>query len=211
MHGVAVFDENAAEYDRWFGENEALYRAEVAAVRRLVPPAGRGVEVGVGTGRFAAPLGLRIGVEPAWGMGRIAQSRGIAVCQAVGERLPFRDGHFDFVLLVTVICFVPDVPRLLQEAGRVLQPAGRLILAFIDRQSPLGRQYEAHKAADRFFRQARFYSVAEVTALVRSAGFAPGPFCQTVLGLPSESPHAAEVREGYGAGAFVVLSAEKLG
>ncbi len=206
---IAAFDQHAAAYDRWFDENEPLYQAEVAAVRRLLPTAGRGVEIGVGTGRFAAPLGLCLGVEPAWGMAQIARNRGLAVCQAVGERLPFPDGRFDFALLVTVICFVADVPRLLREVARVLRPAGRLVLAFIDRRSPLGQIYEAHKAEDPFFRHARFYAAEEVAAMVRQAGFAPQRCCQTVLGLPSESPRAAEVRDGYGEGAFVVLSAEK--
>jgi hypothetical protein len=34
-------------------------------------------------------------------------------------------------------------------------------------------------------------------------------FCQTMLDIPSDKPTVAPVREGYGGGAWVVLSAEK--
>ena len=44
--------------------------------------------------------------------------------QASGEQLPVANGYFDFALLVTVICFVVDVPTLLRETGRIPQ-AGR--------------------------------------------------------------------------------------
>jgi SAM-dependent methyltransferase len=80
-----------------------------------------GVEIGVGTGRFSTPFGIRIGVEPSRNMAQIAKTRNILVCQAIGERLPFRDGQFDFALLVTVVCFVKDVATLLQEVRRVIE------------------------------------------------------------------------------------------
>jgi len=53
-----------------------------------------GLEVGVSTGRFAVPLGIRIGVEPANAMAEIARKRGIEVYDAKGEKLPFDDESF---------------------------------------------------------------------------------------------------------------------
>jgi SAM-dependent methyltransferase len=44
--------------------------------------------------------------------------------------------------MVTVVCFLDDVVRAFREVFRVLKPAGSLIVAFIDRESPLGRQYQ---------------------------------------------------------------------
>jgi len=89
MDGVAVFDKHADEYDRWFDENQQIYQAEVNALRRFIPETGLGAEVGVGTGRFSTPFGIRIGVEPSRNMAQIAKSRNIAVCLAVGEHLSF--------------------------------------------------------------------------------------------------------------------------
>ncbi len=209
MAGVDVFDQYAREYDSWFDKHPELYRAEVNAVRRFVPPVGIGIEIGVGTGRFSVPFGVPFGVEPSCPMAQAGKHRGIAVCQAVGERVPFPDGQFDFALLVTVICFIDDVPVLLQEAWRALKPGGRLILGFIDRDSVLGKLYESRKESDEFYHQARFYSAAQVADHVLQVGFDRLEFCQTLFGLPRETPEIEPVREGYGEGAFVVLSARK--
>ncbi|MEW6404310.1 MAG: methyltransferase domain-containing protein [Chloroflexota bacterium] len=211
MNAVSVFDEYAQEYDRWFDENQRVYQSEVDALRRFIPLMGVGIEIGVGTGRFAVPCGIKIGIDPSEPMAQIAKSRGMAVCRAVGERLPFRNDQFDFVLLVTVICFVEDPSTLLREARRVLKPGGRIIIGFIDRNSTLGQLYESRKDSDKFYRHARFYSVAEVAERARQAGFVALQFCQTIFGIPGETTETEEIRDGFGEGAFVVLSAERKG
>jgi ubiquinone/menaquinone biosynthesis C-methylase UbiE len=205
-----VFDEHAEAYDRWFDVHADIYQAEINAVRHFMPPTGRGLEVGVGTGRFAAPFGITLGVEPSLHMARIAQTRGIAVCQALGEQLPFVAAQFDFVLLVTVICFVADVSTLLHEMYRVLKHSGQLIVGFIDRQSFLGRLYESRRNTDKFYRGAKFYSVTEVVACAQQVGFGHLQFCQTIFGLPSNVSSTQPTCGGHGQGAFVVMSAEKL-
>jgi SAM-dependent methyltransferase len=50
-----------------------------------------GVEIGVGTGLFAVPLGILIGVEPSPRMAELARYRGIEVLENVAEELPFAD------------------------------------------------------------------------------------------------------------------------
>jgi SAM-dependent methyltransferase len=208
---VTVFEQHAQQYDNWFNAHEPVYQAEVAALRKLVPPTGMGIEVGVGTGRFAVPLGIKLGVDPSRRMLQIARKRGLRVCQAVGEQMPFHDRQFDLGLLVTVICFVDDVPTLFRELRRVLKTDGQLIIGFINRNSELGRMYERRKEASMFYRDARFYSVEEVADWVEEAGFGPLRFCQTLFDGPTEfSARGLEVREGYSDGAFVVLSAEKI-
>lgn len=206
---VVVFDRRAEEYDRWFSENEHAYASELEAVRAFVPEGGSGVEVGVGTGRFAAPLGIKVGVEPAEGMAEIAHSRGIEVHEGRAEDLPFADGAFDFVLLVTVICFVEDAAAMFREAYRVLKPKGRIIVGFIDSDSPLGREYEAKKASSEFYREAKFYPAPEVMRLLEEVGFRQVESRQTIYGTPGRMTAPDPVREGYGEGAFVVLSALK--
>lgn len=210
MHVVQVFEQHAQEYDEWFDAHGAVYQAEVAGLRKGIPAAATGLEVGVGTGRFAIPLGIRFGIDPSHRMLQLARRRGLRVCQAVGEQLPFRDAQFDVVLLVTVICFVDDVPTLLRELRRVLKSGGHLIIGFINRKSELGRSYESRKETSAFYRDARFYSVEEVTRWVQETGFGSLRFCQTLFGGPSEfAPRDLEVHEGCSDGAFVVLSAQK--
>lgn len=202
-----VFEQHARDYDEWFDAHEPVYQAELAALRKFVPPTGMGIEVGVGTGRFAGPLGLRFGIDPSRRMLELARQRDVRVCQAVGERLPFRNGQFDLVLLVTVICFVDDVSVLLRELSRVLKRGGHLVIGFINRNSELGRLYESRKEASAFYREARFYAVKDVSRWVEEAGVGSLQFCQTLFGLPNKhSPKILEIREGHSDGAFVVLS-----
>jgi len=211
MDGIAVFDRYADEYDRWFDENQQIYQAEVNALRRFVPETGLGVEIGVGTGRFSIPFGIRIGVEPSRTMAQIAKTRNILVCQAIGERLPFRDSQFDFALLVTVVCFVKDVVPLLLEARRVIKVGGKVIIAFIDKDSALGKLYESLKDTNKFYKVAYFYSVPEIVAFVRQVGLGELQICQTLIGFPkNNSATAYQVYAGYGEGAFVAVSATKL-
>jgi len=209
-HGFTVFDQHAGDYDRWFDENQPAYQAEVNAMRRLISQTGFGLEVGVGTGRFSIPFGIRVGVEPSRSMAQIARLRDIAVCQAVGEQLPFRGGQFDFALLVTVVCFVKDVAQLLREARRVVKVGGKVITAFIDKDSALGQLYESRKAANRFYKDAHFYSAPEIISLVQRVGLGELRFCQTIMGLPNNNATSYQVHDGYGAGAFVAVSATKL-
>lgn len=209
MNGIAVFDQHSQEYDRWFEENERLYQAEVNALRKLVAKGGFGVEIGVGTGRFAQPLGIRVGVEPARQMAVVAHNRGVAVCQALGEQLPFHDEQFDFALLVTLVCFVKDVHLLFRETRRVLRTGGQIIVGFIDRDSALGQLYAARKDTDKFYRHARFYAPGQIVGYARQTGFGNMRFCQTIFGLPPDTEKTHPVRDGYGEGAFVVLGATK--
>jgi hypothetical protein len=63
-------------YEAWFDKHRQAYLAEVRAVRDLMPAADLGVEIGVGTGRFAALPGIRIGVDPFLAMVQTARKRG---------------------------------------------------------------------------------------------------------------------------------------
>ncbi len=205
MPVVTVFEQRAVEHDQWFDAHAAVYQAELTALRTSIPAASYGLEVGIGTGRFAVSLGIRFGIDPSRGMLAIARQCGLQVCQAVGERLPFPDGQFDLVLLVTVICVVDHVPALLRELNRVLRQAGHLVIGFINRNSELGRLYESRKEASPFYRDAKLYSGEEVAAWAKDAGFDSIQWCQTLCGGPSE----LNVRDGLHNGAFVVLSARR--
>jgi len=158
---VEPFEKHAKEYDVWFDENELVYLSELEAVKSMLPDSGTGIEIGVGTGRFAAPLGIKLGLEPSKSMASLARKRGIEVVEGMAESLPFEDSSFDFVLMVTVICFLNDVGKALSEAYRVLKPGGSIIIAFIDKNSTIGKMYEQRKNEDVFYKEATFYSVEE--------------------------------------------------
>ena len=210
MRRTAAFETGVDRYERWFADHESAFRAELAALLAAMPAPGFALEVGVGTGRFAVPLGVAVGLDPTFQMLTQARARGILSVRGQGETLPFRAGIFDHVLLVTTICFVDDPRALLAEIRRVLRPGGAVVIGFIDRASALGRQYQAHQAESAFYREARFFSAAELAAVLAEAGFGASKWRQTLAGLLDAVTDAEPVMSGSGAGAFVVVRATPL-
>ena len=84
-HGTEPFIRHHRRYDDWFERHRAAYLSELLAVRTLLPWKGRGLEIGVGTGRFASPLGVEFGIDPAAEMLDYAEARGVRVVRAVAE------------------------------------------------------------------------------------------------------------------------------
>lgn len=207
---IAIFDRHASEYDQWFTGNIFAYQSEVEAIRRLIPHSGTGIEIGAGTGRFSLPYGIKTCIEPSKEMAYIARSRGLSVIRALAEALPFAKSTIDYVLMVTVICFLTDPPAAIKEIRRVLKPGGRLIIGFIDRESPLGRKYEAMKESSKFYRDAAFYSTAQVMDSLKAAGFSDFQVCQTIFTDPKVMTGCDPVREGHGDGGFVALMGSRL-
>lgn len=209
MAKIKPFEEYTIRYEDWFERNQLAYRSELQALRSQMPLKGQGVEIGVGTGRFAAPLGIKHGVEPSAKMREIAKQRGIDVIDGEAEKLPFDDSRFDYLLMVTTICFLDDVLRSLKEAYRVIRPGGWIIIGFIDRKSPIGKQYLRHKNESVFYKIATFYSSDEVASLLERAGFTDLHFSQTIFHGLTEIRDLEPVKEGCGEGSFVVVKAKK--
>jgi len=207
MCETSAFDDNANEYDRWYDGNKEIYQSELLALKQVVPADKRGLEVGVGTGRFAVPLGVRIGVEPSEAMSSIARQRGVKVKKGFAENLPFKDKSFDFVLFVTTICFLNDIYKALKEVYRVLVKNGEIIIGLIDKNSYLGKRYEEIKRANKFYKNAKFYSVDAIVNLLKLSNFHNFSFYQTLI-----NPNNKEVeipQKGYGKGSFVVVKTIK--
>jgi len=209
MPKTAPFETHVQRYEAWFEKHPHVYAAELKAVQALVPNYGCGIEVGVGTGRFAGPLGCRLGVEPSVKMAQIALRRGIHVVGGVAEALPLGGERFDFVLMVTTVCFLDDMYRAFEECYRVLKRGGVLILGFVDRASPLGQVYLAHQNENVFYKDASFYTVDEIMGTVKQTGFRDFDFRQTIFGDLSQATPDEPVTTGCGQGAFVVVSARR--
>ncbi len=121
MAKIKPFEEYAFQYEDWFERNRFIYESELRAIREQLPKNNNGMEIGIGSGRFAVPLGIKIGLEPLRKMRGIAQKRSIEVIGGIAEELPFHNSQFGFALMVTTICFLDDIEAAFKEIHRVLK------------------------------------------------------------------------------------------
>ncbi|MCS3698633.1 SAM-dependent methyltransferase [Salinibacter ruber] len=205
MPKTAPSDACPDRYDDWFDQHEAAYQSELSALRAAWPEAGDGLEIGVRTGRFAVPLGIKCGVDPSPEMQERASDRGIAVKDGVAEELPYPDERFDAVLMTTTLCYLDDPEAAFRGALRLLRPGGAFVLGFIHRDGPLGRQYEERKGENLFCAPARFHTARDVIRLLEATGFEDLRAWQTLFSDPEAMAEPDPVREGHGEGGFVVL------
>lgn len=211
MAKTRAFDENARAYDDWFETHKSLYASELEAIRTLIPEAGRGIEIGVGTGRFAGPLGIKVGIEPSPAMRAIARERGIDAINGVAEKLPVESETFDYALFVTTLCFLESLHQAFSEVFRILKPNGIVVIGFIEKESALGKLYQRRKADSQYYGEASFHTVAEVIRVLELTGFCELSFSQTLFSEKDEAGGVQVVKAGYGEGSFVVVRAIKPG
>lgn len=208
MKAVRVFDQKSEEYDHWFDQHPVWFQSEADALAKVIPDSGYGVEIGVGTGRFAERFDIACGIEPSENMARLAQKRGIKTSIAKAEDLPFSKDTFDFAVMITTVCFLDDTQKAFQETRRILKPGGKFIIGLIDKDSPLGQTYQENKADNPFYRNASFHSVTGVTEHLENTGFGDFEFWQTLITASETEPE--EPRPGFGDGGFVAIKAVKI-
>lgn len=200
-----VFDRYYKKYDAWYEKNKFAYLSELEALKKVLPKRGRGLEIGVGTGRFAASLGIATGIDPSKNMLRIAEKRGVDTQVGSGEHLPFGNSAFDYAVIIITICFVENPLRVLKETRRVLKKNGKIIIGIIDKDSFLGKFYRKKKSI--FYQEANFFSVKEITDLLKTAKFSRFSYYQVLFELPNEINSIEKSRKGFGKGGFVIISA----
>lgn len=209
MPKIEPFEKYTEQYENWFIENEYAYHSEIRAIKEILPDFKDGIEIGVGSGKFAQPLNIKFGVEPSYEMRKIAGSKGIKVWDGVAENLPFRNGSFDLVLMVTTLCFLDDVKKAFYEVYRILKPGGSFINGFVDKNSKVGRIYQKNKQKSVFYRVAVFFTTEEVIKLLKEAGFRKFEFRQTIFNTLDKINVVEEIKKGYGEGSFIAVRAQK--
>ena len=211
MAQTEIFDHHVEAYDKWYDEYAEVYQSELSAIREQLtklPENIRGIEVGLGTGRFALPLGIKEGVEPSREMAVKASNRGIEVIEGVAEQLPYGDLQFDFVLFVT-ICHLDNIREALKNAHRVLKHKGAIIIGFLDKDQNIAKQYIEKRHRSTFYAKANFYTIDRIQALLKEAGFKDLEFNQTLFGKLDEIKKVQIPKSGHGEGSFVVVKATK--
>ncbi|MBN2482153.1 MAG: class I SAM-dependent methyltransferase [Bacteroidales bacterium] len=209
MAKTAPFDHYLDKYEQWFHNRHYVFMSELEAIRMVLPSEGRGIEVGVGSGIFAAALGITEGCDPSVTMLAKARERGINAVEGIAENLPYMDESIDFVLMVTTICFVDDAQKSFEEIKRVLKPGGKAIVGFVDKNSPVGKTYLRHKEESIFYKDAEFFSTEDIYHFLWYNNFKIDQTCQTVFGSLDEVNEIQQPEKGSGKGSFVVIRAIK--
>ncbi|WP_094226995.1 class I SAM-dependent methyltransferase [Methanolobus psychrotolerans] len=209
MPRIGPFEKYTSRYDYWFEENRPVYESELEALRANMPPYAKGIEIGVGSGRFAVPLGISFGVDPSPMMMNVARRRGVQAVYGVAEKLPFADSSFDLALMVTTICFLDDARSAFMEVNRILKNSGYFVIGFIDKNSLVGRVYQEKRTQSVFYKLATFYSVEEIVSLLEYSGFDNVSFTQTIFKSMKDIEKPEPVIPGHGKGSFVVVRALK--
>jgi ubiquinone/menaquinone biosynthesis C-methylase UbiE len=169
-----VFDSYAQDYDHWFEDNPEVYRVQLDILWRCMRKSGFtgvGIEIGVGSGRFAVPLGIPFGLDPSLHLLDMARSRGIEVIRGIAEQMPFCAETFDFALLMTSLCFIPDPARACQETCRVLKRGGKVMVGFLEQGGEIVTTYTLTPDKGRFLQHALFRTGDEITTFLGYAGF----------------------------------------
>ena len=202
MEKLAVFTKKTEEYDQWYENHYDFYLAELAAIEKLMPKHEHGIEIGVGTGRFAAPLGIKYGIDPVQKMLVKAAERGIEVKEGFAENLPYADSSFDYALMTTTICFLDDIDKAFAEVARILQKNTIFTVAFIDKGSHLGKKYQQRKESS-FYKNANFCLSDDIIVKMKNAGFEIIEIYQTLF---NQEQCSFRVLPGKGEGAFVIIN-----
>jgi ubiquinone/menaquinone biosynthesis C-methylase UbiE len=195
-----IFDEQvSSHYEAWYETSEGRHAdaLEKASLRRILEsfPQPRSVlEVGCGTGHFTrwlreqglAAVGLDLSQE------MLAEAQildGLPLVRADAHRLPFADGTFDLVALVTALEFLEAPEEAVAEALRVTRRG--LLLGVLNRWSLLGlKRRLTELLRPTVYRTAQFYSVGELKRLLKSVAGAKGRLVweTTLHALPEACP-----------------------
>jgi len=204
------FDQYTSRYDNWYNKHEKIFESEVRAIRSVYSFTGNGIEIGVGTGRFAQALGIENGLEPSRNMSELARKRGINVIEGNAENIPVKDHVYHYCLMVNTLCFLDDVDKAMSEIRRVTTKNGEIIIGYINKNSLLGKKYHDKKEDNIFYKNARFYSNKEIRNILLDNNFKIIQNVNTLFGDIENIQEVQPVKSGYGEGGFVVTKAQKI-
>jgi ubiquinone/menaquinone biosynthesis C-methylase UbiE len=139
------FDRWSTHYDRTLLQRWFFKPSHHMLLEALSPDDRRVLDIGCGTGQFAARVLGQFPHAHVWGLdlsdgmlhqgqdrSRLAGGR-LHLVQGDSERLPFGDDSFDAVTCTHSFHHYPHQERVLAEMHRVLRPGGRLLIIDGDR------------------------------------------------------------------------------
>jgi SAM-dependent methyltransferase len=131
MRSGARYDGIADWYDAEFQPEPLQSETWEVLLRLLGDGSGSLIDVGCGTGAYAAGLAERgwdvTGIDVSEDMLRRAHERGVHAVQADATSLPFEDASFDAAVSVFIHTDADDLATVVREIVRVLRPGAPLV------------------------------------------------------------------------------------
>jgi 8-oxo-dGTP diphosphatase len=195
------YDAASREFDSLRGRaaTDEIWSGTIAELGRIGRE-NRVLDIGCGTGRHSISIregcgAEAIGLDSSPGMLQkaCAKTPGRWVLGDAGH-LPFRDRAFDRAMMILVLQHVDDEPMAIAEAGRVLEPGGRILIATVSHariRRHITRLFPGLAKLD----LDRFMPVPELVWHLREQGFAE--VRKHVMRTPARQESVEEVIERF--------------
>ncbi|HPP87034.1 MAG TPA: hypothetical protein PLM75_04125 [bacterium] len=207
---TATFDKFADDYNKWFIENEFVYLTELETKRHFCVDASLSIEIGISITKFAEPLKINYGLEPFFSMIRnIKNIFNISVINGIAENIPFKNNIFKTFPLLTTIYFVDDSEKNTAETKRILKINWQIIIAFLDKESPLGKNCQKNKYKSKFYSKTLFYFSEDIARFLTKHKFEDINIIQTVFGNYKEIKNLQTKKNRFGKCNFIIIKVEK--
>lgn len=171
-----------------------LCKSRYKALKHLMPPRGRFLDVGCSYGYFLSFLNKNTdwdvyGCEPGKDMAAQAVSRGLQVKARTLAQAGYPDCFFDMVYMSHVLEHVPDLRETVREIFRILKPGGLFITENPDVDAPIRKPFDTAWWGYHLPRHLSHFSRETMTRLLTSEGldvldikpcFRPGPIAWSV-------------------------------
>ena len=177
IRNVFLTPDVALEYDAYYqteiGKTVDRIEKKIVSAHLKNLPKTNWLELGCGTGHwteFFSENRLQLtAVDSSEAMLKIARSKNlenVKFLNADATQLPFPDNHFSEIISITMLEFVDDLEKVLNEIIRVLKPGGTLVLGCLNALSEPGK----NKNNDPVFKYARFFSTEEIKKMLACFG-----------------------------------------
>ncbi len=165
------FNKHYKEYDNWYEQNKETYEFELRILKKYKKYINvRSLEIGVGSGRFAMPLGIKYGIDNSPKLLSIANKRGIICKEARAENIPFENDYFDFIGVFFSLSFFKNIEKVFMEIKRLLSSKGKVLFLIINKAGGLAKSYLQKKG---FYENANFFDFKEVLTYLERIALKP--------------------------------------
>ena len=169
---MAIFDNEALEYDKWYSTKlgALVDEVETALSFKLIEPQKdmKILDFGCGTGNYSIKLAesgcLVTGMDISKKMLDIAEKKAeksdlnIKFVYSESLKLPFKEETFDAALSIVTFDFIENSNNYFDEIFRVVKSGGRIVIGVINKDSSWGKLYQSeYFQNDSVFKYAHFF------------------------------------------------------